>query len=92
MPLGVNAAGYDAWHFRDLFAEGVSAGAPPDPLFTGGQDWGFRPLVPHALRTSGYRYFIDTLRLRQTAESHRGRRPGRATGRDSFQIHLRTCS
>jgi 4-alpha-glucanotransferase len=62
MPLGVNAAGYDAWHFRDLFAEGVSAGAPPDPLFTGGQDWGFRPLVPHALRTSGYRYFIDTLR------------------------------
>ena len=62
MPLGVNPAGYDAWRFRELFAEGVSAGAPPDPLFTGGQDWGFRPLVPHALRTSGYGYLIETLR------------------------------
>jgi len=62
MPLGVNPAGYDAWRFRDLFAQGVSAGAPPDPLFTGGQDWGFRPLVPHALRTSGYAYLIETLR------------------------------
>ena len=62
MPLGVNPAGYDAWYFRDLFADGVSAGAPPDPLFTGGQDWGFRPLVPQALRASGYRYLIETLR------------------------------
>jgi 4-alpha-glucanotransferase len=62
MPLGVNPAGYDAWRFRDLFAERVSAGAPPDPLFTGGQDWGFRPLVPDALRTSGYAYLIQTLR------------------------------
>jgi 4-alpha-glucanotransferase len=62
MPLGVNPAGYDAWRFRELFAEGVSAGAPPDPLFTGGQDWGFRPLIPDALRTSGYMYLIETLR------------------------------
>lgn len=62
MPLGVNPAGYDAWRFRDLFATGVSAGAPPDPLFTGGQDWGFRPLIPEALRSSGYEYFIETLR------------------------------
>jgi 4-alpha-glucanotransferase len=62
MPLGVNPAGYDAWRFRELFAEGVSAGAPPDPLFTGGQNWGFRPLIPEALRASGYAYLIETLR------------------------------
>ncbi|CAN5791996.1 4-alpha-glucanotransferase [soil metagenome] len=62
LPLGVHADGYDAWRFRELFAEGVSAGAPPDALFTGGQDWGFRPLDPGALRASGYAYFIDTLR------------------------------
>lgn len=62
MPLGVNADGYDGWRFRELFADGVSAGAPPDPLFTGGQDWGFRPLKPQALRRTGYAYFIDTLR------------------------------
>src|SRR5690606_32969406 len=62
MPLGVNPAGYDAWRFRDLFAAGGSAGAPPDARFTGGQDWGFRPLVPHALRASRYAYIIETLR------------------------------
>jgi 4-alpha-glucanotransferase len=62
MPLGVNPDGYDAWRFRGLFADGVSAGAPPDPLFTGGQDWGFAPLVPRALRESGYRYLIETFR------------------------------
>jgi 4-alpha-glucanotransferase len=62
MPLGVNPDGYDAWRFRDLFVQGVSAGAPPDPLFTGGQNWGFRPLNPQAMRASGYRYLIETFR------------------------------
>jgi 4-alpha-glucanotransferase len=62
MPLGVNPDSYDAWRFRDLFAEGASAGAPPDPLFTGGQNWGFRPLKPDALRASHYRYLIDVFR------------------------------
>jgi 4-alpha-glucanotransferase len=62
MPLGVNSASFDAWRFRDLFADGVAAGAPPDPLFTGGQNWGFRPLNPRALRRTGYAYLIDSLR------------------------------
>ena len=62
MPLGVNPDSYDAWRFRDLFARGVAAGAPPDRLFTGGQNWGFRPLNPRALRASGYAYFIEALR------------------------------
>jgi 4-alpha-glucanotransferase len=62
MPLGVNPAGYDTWRFRGLFATGVSAGAPPDPLFTGGQDWGFPPLVPQALRASRYQYLVETFR------------------------------
>ncbi|HSJ24781.1 MAG TPA: 4-alpha-glucanotransferase [Longimicrobiales bacterium] len=62
MPLGVNPDSYDVWRFRDLFADRVSAGAPPDPLFTGGQDWGFRPLIPDALRASRYRYLIDVFR------------------------------
>jgi 4-alpha-glucanotransferase len=62
MPLGANPVGYDSWRFRDLFADGVSAGAPPDPLFTGGQNWGFQPPVPQALRATGYRYLIETFR------------------------------
>jgi 4-alpha-glucanotransferase len=62
LPLGVNADGFDAWRERDLFAENASTGAPPDALFTGGQDWGFRPPDPDAQRRSGHRYFIDSLR------------------------------
>ncbi|MEX1183014.1 MAG: 4-alpha-glucanotransferase [Gemmatimonadota bacterium] len=62
MPLGVHPDSYDAWRFQGLFADGVSAGAPPDLLFTGGQEWGFRPIDPNALRASGYAYLIETLR------------------------------
>lgn len=62
LPLGVNPDGYDAWRFRDVFVEGASAGAPPDTLFTGGQDWGFRPLSPERLRATGYAYLIESVR------------------------------
>jgi 4-alpha-glucanotransferase len=63
MPLGVHPDSYDCWRMPELFARGVSAGAPPDTLFTGGQDWGFRPLNPVPLRASGYAYLIDVIRL-----------------------------
>ena len=62
LPLGVHPDGYDAWRERALFADGASTGAPPDKLFTGGQDWGFRPPDPHAQRVSGHRYFIESIR------------------------------
>jgi 4-alpha-glucanotransferase len=62
MPLGVHASSYDVWRERDLFAEGVSAGAPPDAFFTKGQDWGFPPLRPERLRERGYDYLIASLR------------------------------
>ena len=61
-PLGVNRDGYDVWRQRDLFALGISGGAPPDGLFIGGQNWGFPPLHPEAIRRQGYRYYIDCLR------------------------------
>ena len=67
VPLGVHAAGYDAWRERDSYLEGVSAGAPPDALFTGGQAWGFRPLSPDGLRASRYRYLIETVRHQMSA-------------------------
>src|SRR5690606_15209325 len=38
------------------------AGAPPDALFTGGQNWGFPPMAPDALRASGYAYLIESIR------------------------------
>ena len=62
LPLGVHAEGYDVWRERDVFALGASAGAPPDAVFTAGQDWKFPPLHPERLREQGYRYFIAYLR------------------------------
>ncbi|HEX3331134.1 MAG TPA: 4-alpha-glucanotransferase [Gaiellales bacterium] len=56
MPLGVHPGGYDTWRFRELFAEGVSVGAPPDDFFRGGQDWGLAPLHPGRLREGGHAY------------------------------------
>jgi 4-alpha-glucanotransferase len=61
-PLGVNPEGYDVWRERDAFALGASVGAPPDPFFTSGQDWGFHPLHPERIREQGYRYPIACLR------------------------------
>lgn len=62
LPLGVHPHGYDTWRSRGEFALGVSAGAPPDAFFTGGQNWGFSPLHPEAIRERGYRYYIAGLR------------------------------
>jgi 4-alpha-glucanotransferase len=61
LPVGVPYDSYDVWCQKDLFAE-ASTGAPPDTFFIGGQDWGFPPLHPQALRRQGYRYLIDSLR------------------------------
>jgi 4-alpha-glucanotransferase len=44
--LAVHGAGYDVWRHRGRFATGMSAGAPPDTFFRGGQNWGFPPLLP----------------------------------------------
>jgi 4-alpha-glucanotransferase len=62
LPLGVNPSGYDVWREREAFLDGVSAGAPPDPFFFGGQNWGFPPLSPEGIRQQRYRYPIACLR------------------------------
>jgi 4-alpha-glucanotransferase len=62
LPLGVHPAGYDTWRERAAFALEASAGAPPDPFFEQGQDWGFPPLHPERIRERGYRYFRACLR------------------------------
>ena len=61
-PLGVNRDGYDVWRERDLFALDASGGAPPDALFVKGQNWGFPPFHPGALRRQAYGYYRDCLR------------------------------
>jgi 4-alpha-glucanotransferase len=62
LPLGVNPDSYDVWRERSLFAADMAAGAPPDPFFAGGQNWGFPPLHPERIRQDAYRYVSAYLR------------------------------
>lgn len=57
LPIGVNGGGFDVWRFPEAFVRSASVGAPPDLLFSAGQNWGFPPPHPRGQRTSGYRYF-----------------------------------
>ena len=62
-PLGVNRDGYDVWREREVYSPSAcNGGAPPDGIFVKGQNWGFPPLHPEAIRQQGYRYYIDCLR------------------------------
>jgi 4-alpha-glucanotransferase len=62
LPLGVHPDGYDVWRHRNLFSLDASAGAPPDAVFTRGQNWHFPPLHPEGIREQGYKYVIAYLR------------------------------
>lgn len=62
LPVGVHRYGYDTWRYPQVFANGAAAGAPPDPLFSEGQNWGGSPPHPWGLRKSHYRYFIESVR------------------------------
>ncbi|MBI3896252.1 MAG: 4-alpha-glucanotransferase [Acidobacteria bacterium] len=61
-PLGVHPQGFDVWRYREIFAVNASTGAPPDTVFTGGQNWGTPPLHPEKIREQGYEYVISCLR------------------------------
>jgi 4-alpha-glucanotransferase len=62
LPLGLHSESYDIWHQRDLFVRSAAGGAPPDPVFTKGQNWGFPPMHPEAMRLTNYRYVIAYIR------------------------------
>ena len=62
LPIGVDPGGADAWMNQDVFARGVSVGAPPDKFNTQGQDWGLPPFIPWKLRAAAYEPFIQTIR------------------------------
>jgi 4-alpha-glucanotransferase len=61
LPVGVHPDGYDPWARQGLFATGMSLGAPPDPGFPSGQDWGACPVLPEASRWEGHRYFASSV-------------------------------
>lgn len=62
MALGVDPWGADRWVFRDVFAQGVTVGAPPDDFSPNGQDWGIPPLITDRLKDTCYQIFIETIR------------------------------
>ncbi len=62
LPVGAHPDGYDTWSRQGLFASEASVGAPPDPGFPSGQDWGFPPVDPDASRAEGHAYFAASVR------------------------------
>jgi 4-alpha-glucanotransferase len=62
LPVGVHPFSYDVWKERSAFAPSISCGAPPDPVFTSGQNWDFPPLNPQSPGSAGLDYFIRCLR------------------------------
>jgi 4-alpha-glucanotransferase len=61
-PLGVNPNGFDVHQYGDHFAKRVSVGSPPDMFFTKGQNWGFPPFDPDAIREHHHDYFRACVR------------------------------
>jgi 4-alpha-glucanotransferase len=55
--VGVHPDGFDAWNDPDLFFQGASIGAPPDPLNKAGQNWGLTGFHPGMMRQQGYEPF-----------------------------------
>lgn len=64
LPIGVHPDGFDTWFWgASVFAKEISAGAPPDPYFPSGQDWGFPPIDPLSSdRVDGHGYLLACLR------------------------------
>ena len=62
LAVGVNKSGAETWMMPDLYAHGVSVGAPPDAYNQLGQDWGQPPWRPDRLAELGYSPFRDLVR------------------------------
>ena len=55
LPIGSSPDGFEVWADPGMFAAGATVGAPPDSFFADGQNWGFPPPLPAAMRASGHR-------------------------------------
>lgn len=62
LAVGTHPAGAETWADPSLFARGVSLGAPPDLLGPSGQRWNLAPMLPDAMRATGFAAVAETLR------------------------------
>lgn len=62
LAVGVRPGGSDCWAMRDAMLQGLTIGAPPDPLGPLGQNWSITGFSPQGLRASGYAPWIEMLR------------------------------
>ena len=57
LAVGVHKRGAETWMMRDVFAGGMSVGAPPDQYNQAGQNWGQPPWRPDKLHQLAYEPF-----------------------------------
>ncbi|MBB1484495.1 4-alpha-glucanotransferase [Tessaracoccus sp. MC1865] len=57
LAVGVHRYGAETWMMPDVFAQGMSVGAPPDQYNQSGQDWGQPPWRPDRLEELAYEPF-----------------------------------
>jgi 4-alpha-glucanotransferase len=62
LAVGADGGGSQAWSRQREMLIGLSIGAPPDLLNALGQSWGLAAFSPRALKTGGFRPWIDMLR------------------------------
>ncbi|MDO5735245.1 MAG: 4-alpha-glucanotransferase [Propionibacteriaceae bacterium] len=59
LAVGVSRSSAETWAMPDLFADGVTVGAPPDDYNQSGQDWGQPPWRPDKLEEVAYAPFRE---------------------------------
>lgn len=62
LAVGVHPLSADVWAAPEVFARGISVGAPPDMYNQQGQDWSQPPWRPDVLAETGYAAWRDTVR------------------------------
>lgn len=62
LAVGVHTRGSDAWSLQDMYARGITVGAPPDMYNQQGQNWNQPPWLPGALARAAYAPVRDMIR------------------------------
>jgi 4-alpha-glucanotransferase len=62
LAVGIDPGGSDAWAMREAMLQGLTIGAPPDPLGPDGQNWNLTGFSPEGLQRSAFAPWIAMLR------------------------------